>query len=92
MYIPLFIVLLIASPFLLMATIVILSKRESTLNFSLIHLIVFIVYMTYLIKLHHPKDDMAGAEKMFLPAIFISVQILIGFLHALYLPKKRNRK
>lgn len=89
MYIPVIILLLIASPFLLVATIVMLAKRKSVLKFLLVQLAVLVVYITYLIQFHHYEDDITGAEKIILPAIFISVHIVIVFLLTLYLPKKR---
>lgn len=89
-----FIILLIASPFLLLVTYLVTAKSKSFWKISIAHTVAFIIYMTFVInysKLLTGHDEF-GFGQLSLGMLFIVGHILIGFVHGLYTTiKRRNR-
>ncbi len=88
-----FLILLLVSPFLLLATYLMVAKSKSFWKIFTAHTIVFIIYMTYVInysKLLTGHDEY-GLGQLGLGILFIIAHILIGFVHGLFLTVKRRQ-
>lgn len=88
-----FIILLFASPFLLLATYLMTAKSKSFWKIFIAHTITFVVYMTFVInysKLFTGHDEY-GIGQIGLGIFFIIGHIIIGFAHGLYITHKRRQ-
>jgi len=88
-----FLILLLASPFLLLATYLMTAKSKSFWKIFTAHTIAFIVYMTFVInysKLLTGHDEY-GLGQLGLGILFIIGQIIIGFAHGLFITLKRRQ-
>ncbi len=88
-----FLILLLASPLLLLATYLMLAKRKSFWKIFTVHTIAFIVYMTFVInysKLLTGHDEY-GLGQLGLGILFIVGHIIIGFAHGLFVTLKRRQ-
>lgn len=88
-----FLILLLASPLLLLATYLMTAKRKSFWKISTVHTLALIAYMTFVInysKLLTGHDEY-GLGQLGLGIIFVIGHIIIGFAHGLYLTLKRRQ-
>jgi hypothetical protein len=89
----LFIILLFASPFLLLATYLMTAKSKSFWKIFVAHSIVFMVYMAFVInysKLLTGHDEY-GLGQLGLALAFIIGHIIIGFVLGLYMTIKNRQ-
>jgi hypothetical protein len=88
-----FLILLLVSPFLLLATYLMTAKSKSFWKIFTAHTIVFIVYMTFVVnysKLLTGHDEY-GLGQLGLGILFIIGHIIIGFAHGLIITLKRRQ-
>ena len=88
-----FLILLLASPLLLLATYLITAKRKSFWKIFMVHSLVLLTYMTFVInysKLLTGHDEY-GLGQLGLGIIFIIGHIIIGFAHGLFITFKRRQ-
>lgn len=88
-----FLILLLVSPFLLLATYLMTVKSKSFWKIFTAHTIAFIVYMTFVInysKLLTGHDEY-GLGQLGLGILFIIGHIIIGFTHGLFITLKRRQ-
>ena len=88
-----FLILILASPLLLLATYLMTAKKKSFWKIFTFHTLVLIAYMTFVInysKLLTGHDEY-GLGQLGLGILFIIGQIIIGFAHGLFITLK-NRK
>jgi uncharacterized membrane protein YhaH (DUF805 family) len=86
-------ILLLASPLLLLATYLMLAKRKSFWKIFTVHTLVFIAYMTFVAnysKLLTGHDEY-GLGQLGLGILFIILHIIIGFVHGLFVTLKRRQ-
>ena len=87
-------ILLLISPFLLLATYLMTTKSKSFWKIFIVHTIVFVIYMTFVFnysKLLTGHDEY-GLGQIGLGILFIVGHILIGFAHGLYMKFKRQKQ
>lgn len=87
-----FLILLLASPLMLLATYLMLAKRKSFWKIFTVHTLVIITYMTFVInysKLLTGHDEY-GLGKLGLGILFIIGHIIIGFAHGLLVALKND--
>jgi Na+-transporting NADH:ubiquinone oxidoreductase subunit NqrD len=91
--ITLFIIVLIISPFLWLATFLMTSQSKSFKKIFLSHCIVMALYLTFLISYSHiiTGQDPYGLGQMMLLILAIVLHIVIGFIHGLYVRKKMRQ-
>jgi hypothetical protein len=88
-----FLILLLVSPFLLLATYIMTAKSKSFWKIFTAHTITFIVYMTFVVnysKLLTGHDEY-GLGQIGLGILFIIGHIIIGFAHGLIITLKRRQ-
>lgn len=88
-----FLILLLASPLLLLATYLMLAKRKSFWKIFAVHKLVLIAYMTFVVtysKLLTGHDEY-GLGQLGLGILFIIGHIIIGFAHGLFVTLKRRQ-
>ena len=87
-----FIILLIASPFLWLATLLILTEAKTFWKVFLIHTSVFIIYMTFVLNYSTllTGHDEYGLGQIGLTIFFIITHIIVGFIHGLYRTFKKR--
>ena len=88
-----FLILLLASPFLLLATYLMTAKNKLFWRIFTAHTIAFFVYMTFIIyysKLLTGHDEY-GIGQLGLGIFFIIGHIIIGFTHGLFITLKRRQ-
>lgn len=88
-----FLILLLASPLLLLATYLMLAKRKSFWKIFTVHILVFITYMIFVVnysKLLTGHDEY-GLGQLGLGILFIIGHIIIGFAHGLFVTLKRRQ-
>lgn len=88
-----FLILLLVSPFLLLATYLMTAKSKSFWKIFLAHTVAFIIYMTFVInysKLLTGHDEY-GLGQLGLGILFIIGHIIIGFAHGLFITLKRRQ-
>lgn len=88
-----FLILLLLSPFLLLATYLMTAKSKSFWKIFVAHTVAFIIYMTFVInysKLLTGHDEY-GLGQLGLGILFIIVHIIIGFVHRLLITLKRRQ-
>ena len=83
----LFFLIILISPFLLVATYILTARTKSFKKIFIVHTIVFLVYMTFVINYSTllTGHDEYGLGQLGLGITFIVIHIIIGFLHGLYL-------
>ena len=89
-----FLILLLISPFLLLATYILTAKSNSFWKIFTAHTIVFLIYMGFVLnysKLLTGHDE-NGLGQIGLGLLFIVGHILIGFAHGLFLRIKERRQ
>ena len=87
----LFLILLLASPLLLLATYLMLAKQKSFWKIFTIHTLVFIIYMTFVVnysKLITGHDEY-GLGQLGLGVLFIIGHVIIGFGHGLIITLRK---
>ena len=84
---------ILISPILLLITYILTAKTKSFKKIFIAHIIVFLVYMTFVINYSKPLTghDEYGLGQLGLGITFIVIHIIIGFLHGLYLNYKRQK-
>ena len=88
-----FLILLLLSPFLLLATYLMTAKSKSFWKIFVAHTVAFIIYMTFVInysKLLTGHDEY-GLGQLGLGILFIIGHIIIGFVHGLLITLKRRQ-
>lgn len=88
-----FLILLLLSPFLLLATYLMTAKSKSFWKIFVAHTVAFIIYLTFVInysKLLTGHDEY-GLGQLGLGILFIIVHIIIGFVHGLLITLKRRQ-
>jgi len=88
-----FLIVLLVSPFLLLATYLMTAKSKSFWKIFLTHTVAFIIYMTFVInysKLMTGHDEY-GLGQLGLGILFISGHIIIGFAYGLFITLKRRQ-
>ena len=88
-----FLILLLISPFLLLATYLMTAKSKSFWKIFTAHTITFVVYMIFVInysKLMTGHDEY-GLGQLGLGILFIIGHIIIGFVHGLFITLKRRQ-
>lgn len=88
-----FLILLLVSPFLLLATCLMTAKSKSFWKIFIAHAVAFIIYMTFIInysKLLTGHDEY-GLGQLGLGILFIIGHIIIGFAHGLFIMLKRRQ-
>jgi len=89
----LFIILLFVTPFLLLSTYLMTIRQKSFRRIFIAHTIAFLVYMTFVInysKLLTGHDEY-GLGQLGLAILFITIHIIIGFIHGLYITLKKKK-
>ena len=88
-----FLTLLLASPFLLLATYLMTAKSKSFWKIFTAHTIAFIVYMTFVINYSNllTGHDEYGLGQLGLGILIIIGHIIIGFAHGLFITLKRRQ-
>ena len=88
-----FLILLLVSPFLLLATYLMTAKSNSFWKTFLAHTVAFIVYMTFVINYSTllTGHDEYGLGQLGLGILFIIGHIIIGFAHGLFITLKRRQ-
>ena len=89
----LFFFTILLSPFLLLTTYILTAKHKSFKKIFIAHTTVFILYILFVAnysKLLTGHDEY-GLGKLGLGITFIVIDIVVGFIHGLYLNYK-NRK
>lgn len=88
-----FLILLVVSPFLLLATYLMTARSKSFWKIFSAHTVAFIIYMTFVInysKLLTGHDEY-GLGQLGLGILFIIGHIIIGFAHGLFITLKRRQ-
>ena len=88
-----FFLTILISPFLLLATYILIAKTKSFKKIFIAHTIVFLVYMTFVInysKLLTGHDEY-GLGQLGLGITFIVIHVIVGFLHGLFLTYKNKK-
>jgi uncharacterized membrane protein (DUF485 family) len=88
-----FLMLLLASPLLLLATYLMTAKRKSFWKIFTVHTLVLITYMTFIInysKLLTGHDEY-GLGQLGLGILLIIGHIIVGFAHGLFITLKRRQ-
>lgn len=88
-----FIILLFISPFLLLATYLLIAMNKSFWKIFIAHTITFLIYMTFVnfYSIIVTGHDEYGLGKIGLALIFIIGHIIIGFLHGLFIKYKTQQ-
>ena len=88
-----FLILLLASPLLLLSTYLMLVKQKSFWKIFTVHSLVFIAYMTFVVNysILLTGHDEYGLGQIGLGIIFIIGHIIIGFAHGLFVALKRRQ-
>lgn len=86
-------VLLLLAPFLLLSTYFMVSKSKSFWIIFLAHTFTFVLYMFLVIKYSNliTGHDEYGLGKIGLGLSFILLHIIIGFIHGIYVIKKKRK-
>lgn len=88
-----FLILILVSPFLLLATYLMAVKSKTFWKIFIAHSIVFITYMIFVVnysKLLTGHDEY-GLGQLGLGILFIIAHIIIGFAHGLVMTIKRRQ-
>ncbi len=88
-----FLILLMVSPFLLLATYLMTAKSKSFWKIFIAHTIIFILYMNFVINYSTllTGHDEYGLGQLGLGILFIIGHIIIGFAHGLFITLKRRQ-
>ena len=88
-----FLILLFASPLLLIATYLMLAKRKSFWKIFAVHTLVLFAYMTLVVTYSKllTRHDEYGLGQLGLGILFIIGHIIIGFAHGLFVTLKRRQ-
>ena len=87
-----FLILLLTSPFLLLATYLLTAKSKSFWKIFTAYTIAFVIYMTFVINYSKllTEHDEYGFGQLGLGILFIVGHVIIGFLHGLFITLKRR--
>ena len=88
----LFVLAVVISPFLLLASYIMTARTKSFWKIFIVHTIVFALYMTFVInysKLITGHDEY-GLGEIGLGIMFIIIHVFVGFAHGLYLTYKEH--